>query len=89
MTPEKEQLITPATICWEQKEQKIRFRDRPLHPKELKYMGYLAPEQCKQILEVIYHPNQSAQWPGSDWKYNPGIHWVAPNGTQWLCGLNS
>ena len=52
-------------------------------------MGYLAPEQCKQILKVIYHPNQSAQWPGSDWKYNPGIRWVAPSETQWLCGLNS
>ena len=82
MTPEKGQLITPATICWEQKEQKIGFGDHPLDPKELKYMGYLAPEQCKQILEVIYHPSQSAQWPSSDWKYNPGIHWVAPDGTQ-------
>ena len=88
MTPEKRQLIIPATICWEQKEQKIGFGDRPLDPPKLKYIGYLAPEQCKQILEVIYHPNQSAQWPGSDWKYNPGIRWVAPNGTQWLYGLN-
>ena len=47
MTPEKGQLITPATICWEQKEQKVGFGDRPLDPKELKYMGYLSPEQCK------------------------------------------
>ena len=88
MTREKRQLITPATICWEQKEQKIGFGDCLLDPIELKYMVYLAPEQCKQILEVICHPNQSAQWPGSDWKYDPGIRWVAPNGTQWLCGLN-
>ena len=51
MSLEKGQLI--ATICWEQKEQKIGFGDRPLDPKELKYMGYLAPQQCKQILEVI------------------------------------
>ena len=35
MTPEKGQLITPATICWEQKEQKIGFGDHPLDPKEL------------------------------------------------------
>ena len=62
--------------------------NRPLDPPKLKYMGYLAPEQRKQILEVICHPNQSAQWPSSDWKYNPGIHCVAPNGTQWLCGFN-
>ena len=88
MTPEKGHFITPATICWEQKEQKIGFGDHPLDSKKLKYMGYLAPEQCKQILEVICHPNQSAQWPGSDWKYDPGICCIAPNGTQWLCGLN-
>ena len=45
----------------------------------------MCPEQCKQILEVTYHPNKPAQWPGSDC---PGMRWVAPNGTQWLCGLN-
>ena len=88
ITPEKRQLITPATTCWEQKENRFRFGDRPLDPKELKYMGYLSPEQCKQIFEVTYHPNRSVQWPSSDWKYNPKIHWVAPNRTQWLCGLN-
>ena len=65
-----------------------RVGDRPLDPKELKYMGYLSPEPCKQTFEVTYHPNQSIHWPGSDWKYNPGICWVAPNGTQWLYGLN-
>ena len=53
MTPEKGQLITPATICWEQKEQRVGFSDHPLDPKELKYMGYLSPEQCKQTFEVI------------------------------------
>ena len=51
-------------------------------------MGYLYPEHCKQILEVTYHPNRSVQWPRSNWKYNPGIRWVAPNRTQWLYGLN-
>ena len=50
--------------------------------------GCLTTQRKKQILEVIYHPNQSAQWPGSNWKYNPGIRCIAPNGTQWLCGLN-
>ena len=88
MTPEKGQLIFPTTICWEQKEHKVGFGDCPLDPKEFKYMGYLSPEQCKQILEVTYHPNWSVQWPGSDWKNNLGIRWVAPNWTQWLCGLN-
>ena len=88
MTPEKGQLITPTTICWEQKEHKVGFGDHLLDPKELKYMGYLFPEQCKQIFEVTYHPNRSVQWPGSNWKYNPRIRWLAHNRTQWLCGLN-
>lgn len=61
---------------------------RPLDLQKLKYMGYLSPEQCKQIFEVTYHPNWSVQWPGSKGKYNPKICWVARNGTQWLCGLN-
>ena len=61
MTPEKGQLIVPATTCWEQKENRFRCGDRPLDPKELKYMGYLSPEQCKQILDVTYHPNRSVQ----------------------------
>ena len=66
MTLEKRLLITPATICWEEKEHKVGFGDRPLDPKELKYMGYLSPGQCKQIFEYIYHPNRSVQWCGSD-----------------------
>ena len=88
MIPEKGQLIVPTTICWEQREHKVGFGDGPLDPKELKYMGYLSTEQCKQISEVTYQPNWSVQWPGSNGKYNPKIRWVARNGTQWLCGLN-
>ena len=88
MTPEKGQLIMPTAVCWEQKEQTVGFGDHPLDPKELKYMGCLSPEQWKWTFKVTYHPNQSIHWPGSDWKYNAGIHWVAPTGTQWLCGPN-
>ena len=51
-------------------------------------MGYLSPKQCKWTFEVTYHPNQSIHCPGSDWKYNPGICWMVPNGTHWLCGPN-
>ena len=47
MTPEKGELITPAAIFWEQKEQRVGFSDLPLDPKELTYMGYLSPEQTK------------------------------------------
>ena len=88
MTPEEGQLITPTAVFWEQKEQTVGFGDHALDPKELKYRGYLSPEQCKRTFEVTYHPNQPIHWLGSDWKYNPGILWVALNGTQWLCGPN-
>ena len=50
MTPEKGQLITPTPICWEQKEHRVGFGDRPLDLKELKSMGYLSPEHWKQTL---------------------------------------
>ena len=60
----------------------------PLDPKELKYMWYLSPDKCKWTFEVTYHPNQSMHWPGSDWKYDPGIYWMVSKGTQWLCGPN-
>ena len=39
MTPEKGHLIAPATIFWEQKEQKVGFGDRPLDPKELLFVN--------------------------------------------------
>ena len=45
-------------------------------------MGYFSSEQCAQILKVTY------RWPGSDWKNNPGIRSVVPNGTQRQRGLN-
>ena len=48
-----------------------------LDPKKLKYMRYLSHEKCKWTFEVTYYPNQSIHWPSSDWKYDPGIHWVA------------
>ena len=51
-------------------------------------MRCLSSEQCEQIVEVTYCPDLPARWPGSDWKNNPGIRWVAPNSTQWLCGSN-
>lgn len=47
MTPEKGQLVVPATICWEQKEHRVGLGDCPLEPKEQKYMKYLSPEQCR------------------------------------------
>ena len=73
MISEKGQLIVPAPICWEQKEQEVGFGDHSLDSKQLKYVRYLSSEQCEQTLEVTYHPDLPAHWPGSDWKCNPGI----------------
>ena len=66
MTSEKGQLIAPAPICWEQREQEVGFGDHSLDPKQLKYVGYLTSEQCEQILEITYHSDLPAHWPGSD-----------------------
>ena len=33
MTSEKGQLIAPAPICWEQREQEVGFGDHPIDPK--------------------------------------------------------
>ena len=87
MSPEKGQLIAPATICWEQKEHKVGFGDHPPDPNELKHMGYLSAEQCQEILEVTCHPNRSVEWPCSNWKHNPNICWVAPKGPSGSVGL--
>ena len=38
VTPEKGQFIAPATIFWEQKEQKVGFGDCPLDPKGLVFV---------------------------------------------------
>ena len=73
MTPEKNQPIVPAPICCGHREQEVGFGDRPIDPKELKYVGYLSSEQCEQILEVTYSPDLPDRGPGSDWQYDPGI----------------
>ncbi|XP_057575623.1 endogenous retrovirus group PABLB member 1 Env polyprotein-like [Hippopotamus amphibius kiboko] len=88
MTPEKGQLITSATICWEQKEHTFGFNNRSLQRFELKPVGFLSSSMCISTMDVTHNPNHTNIWPGSDWLYNPGIRWVAPNGTSWICGPN-
>ena len=51
-------------------------------------MGFLQTEQCYKTYKVTYDPNQSTQWPGTDQGVNPGIRWIAPNSTHWLCRTN-
>lgn len=87
MTPAKGQLITPTNRCWEQKDKTLGFGDRPLDPKELKYMGHLSHKQRKRTSEVTYHTNQSIHWPGSDWTYNSRISWWHPTEPNGFAGL--
>ena len=42
MTPEEGQLITPATICWEQKTENWIWRPPP-RPKRIKIYGLFGP----------------------------------------------
>ena len=88
VTPEKGQLVMIADICWEQDVHTIGYNNRMIDKKNLKPMGFLQTEQCYKTYKVTYDPNQSPQWPGRDWKFNPRIRWIAPNGTHWLCGTN-
>ena len=36
----------------------------------------------------ILLPLETVTGMGADWVRQPEIHWVAPNGTQWICGTN-
>ena len=88
VTPEKGQLVMIADICWEQDVHTIGYNNQMADKKNLKPMGFLWTKQCYKTCKVTYDPNQSPQWPGRDWRFNPGIRWIAPNGTHWLCGTN-
>ena len=82
MTPEKGQLITPATICWEQKEQRVGFGDCPLYPKELKYMGHLSPSVNEHLRShtTPTSPSIGQALIGNITLESTGWHPVEPNG---------
>ncbi|XP_043772571.1 endogenous retrovirus group PABLB member 1 Env polyprotein-like [Cervus elaphus] len=88
MTPEKGQLLTPADICWEQKTHVPTFGGREFPRYHMKHMGLLPTQKCKTVMDVTFIANKSVKWPGTDWENGPGIRWVAPNNTRWICGYN-
>ena len=51
-------------------------------------MGITRNSLCERTIDVTFSVKTSTPWPGSDWLCNPGIRWVAPNGTKWICGPN-
>ena len=88
MTPEKGQLLIPADICWEQKTHVPTFGGREFPRYHMKHMGLLLTQKCKTVMDVTFIANKSVIWPGTDWENSPGIRWVAPNNTRWICGYN-
>nr|AEX32767.1 envelope protein syncytin-Car1 [Mephitis mephitis] len=78
LTPTIGQLNQKALLCWEQ-----RNHSYDAWPNSTRQLGWLPPEACTHIIVL-----QATDWFGTDWIRRPGIRWLAPNGTQWLCGTN-
>ena len=81
ITPEKGYLTQPTSICWEQNKHQIAFEGRHLSSNELKSLGYLATEHCLRIIQVTHSPDKTPVCPRMDRGFNPGVCWLAPNGT--------
>ena len=65
-------------LCWQQRN----------HSKQnflncAQNMGWISPKSCQNTVIL-----KESDWFGTDCSCWPGIYWVAPNGTQWLCGTN-
>nr|AEX32765.1 envelope protein syncytin-Car1 [Halichoerus grypus] len=78
LTPTIGQLNQKALLCWEQ-----RNHTYDAWPNSTRELGWLSPGACTHIIVL-----QSTDWFATDWIRRPGIRWLAPNGTQWLCGTN-
>ena len=86
--PGKRTIAETSGHCWEQQEHQPNFGGRNLGRHLLKHMGITPNSLCGHVIDVTFSIKTSTPWPGSDWLYNPGIRWVAPNGTKWICGPN-
>lgn len=83
ITPEKGQLIKTAPICWKQS------NHTKLYPDSTKPSGFSSKSLCNPTI-TVNHMNSadSVILPGTDWVKSPGIWFLAPNGTHWICGAN-
>ncbi|XP_055250788.1 endogenous retrovirus group PABLB member 1 Env polyprotein-like [Moschus berezovskii] len=88
MTPEKRQLLRQADICWEQREHQPHFGGKDFGKHLLKHVGITPTSMCTRVTDVTFNCNVPTLWPRSNWENSPGIRWVAPNGTKWICGSN-
>ena len=71
-------LSLKAPLCWEQLN-----HTKHDQPRNIRKLGWVPYEQCLHIITL-----RDCDWYGTDWVRRPEIHWVAPNGTQWICGTN-
>uniref|UniRef100_A0A9L0TPZ5 Uncharacterized protein n=1 Tax=Equus caballus TaxID=9796 RepID=A0A9L0TPZ5_HORSE len=46
-------------------------------------MGKIPRSMCSHIIAL-----RNTGWLETDWDRRPSVHWLAPNGTHWLCGSN-
>ena len=88
LTPEKGRLISTASICWEQTELSPKVSQQ-LNYNDWKQLGYLSQETCNVIIPVFSNPSSASPfvWPGMNWDWISQSHWLAPNGTYWICVL--
>jgi len=78
LTPTTAQLSQKAILCWEQ-----RNHTYDTWVNSTRHLGWLPSEACSQTIVL-----QTTDWFATDWRRRPGIRWLAPNGTHWLCGTN-
>lgn len=78
LTPTSGQLSQKATICWEQTNHTC-----DTWPNSTRPMGQIPRHMCSHIISL-----KNTDWFGTDWDRRPSTRWLAPNGTQWLCGSN-
>nr|AEX32768.1 envelope protein syncytin-Car1 [Nandinia binotata] len=78
LTPTIGQLNQKALLCWEQ-----RNHTYDAWPNSTRELGWLPQRACTHTIVL-----QATDWFATDWIRRPSIRWLAPNGTQWLCGTN-
>nr|AEX32773.1 envelope protein syncytin-Car1 [Panthera leo krugeri] len=78
LTPTIGHLNQRALLCWEQ-----RNHTYDAWPNSTRELGWLSQRDCTHTIVL-----QATDWFATDWFRRPSIRWLAPNGTQWLCGAN-
>ena len=85
LTLEKGCLLSNAPICWEQ------IEPSPKVSRQLNYNAWktivILPQKIYNVIIPVFSNHSSGPsfpYPGTDWI--PQSHWLAANGTYWICG---